>query len=66
MRVRRSVTALLAGLTACGGAELEQRQVEVAAVGAAVMPFDLDRTTHVFGPMENGGLQTIRSDDGDV
>lgn len=42
------------------------RQAEVAAVGAAVMPFDLDRTTHFFEPMEDGGLQTILSDDGDV
>lgn len=30
------------------------------------MPFDLDRTTHFFEPMEDGGLQTILSDDGDV
>jgi hypothetical protein len=29
------------------------------------MPFDLDRTTHVFEPMEGGGLQTVLSDDSD-
>ena len=66
MRAKPGATIFLAVLAACGGAELEQRQAEVAAVGAAIMPFDLDRTTHVFEPTEDGGLQTIVSDDGDV
>ncbi|MFT4605958.1 MAG: sugar phosphate isomerase/epimerase [Rhodothermales bacterium] len=43
----------------------EDRQAEVAAAGASVMAFDLDRTTHVFEPTEDGGLQTVLSDDGD-
>lgn len=45
--------------------ELEARQAEVARAGAHVMPFDLDRTTHVFEPVEDGGVQTVVSDDGD-
>lgn len=43
----------------------DERQADVAARGAEVMPFDLDRTTHVFAPTEDGGLQTVRSEDGD-
>ena len=27
------------------------------------MPFDLDATTHVFAPAEDGGVQTVTSDD---
>ena len=29
------------------------------------MSFDLDRTTHVFEKTDDGGVQTVRSDDGD-
>ncbi|MBT8488054.1 MAG: aspartate carbamoyltransferase [Gemmatimonadetes bacterium] len=43
----------------------EQRRGEVAARGAEVMPFDLDRSTHVFATTAEGGVQTVRSDDGD-
>lgn len=42
------------------------RQADVAATGAEVMPFDLDRSTHVFETTERGGVQTVRSDDGDA
>lgn len=42
-----------------------QRQADVAAAGAEVMPFDLDRSTHVFETTPTGGLQTVVSDDGD-
>jgi hypothetical protein len=27
------------------------------------MPFDLERTTHIFEPREDGGLQTVTADD---
>lgn len=40
------------------------RQTQVATRGATVMPFDLDRTTHAFQPLADGGAQTITSDDG--
>ena len=42
------------------------RLAEVAAKGAVVMPFDLERTTHIFEKMDNGGLQQVISDDGDT
>jgi hypothetical protein len=38
---------------------------DVAERGAGVMPFDLERTTHRFEPLETGGRQTVVSDDGD-
>ncbi len=50
----------------CVNSDLEQRRAEVAEVGAEVMPFDLDRMTHIFQDLEDGGLQTIVSDDGDT
>jgi hypothetical protein len=37
----------------------ESRQDIVAARGAQVMPFDLDRTLHVFNKTANGGVQTV-------
>jgi hypothetical protein len=39
------------------------RQQIVAARGAAVMPFDLDATTHVFDATDTGGVQTLVADD---
>jgi hypothetical protein len=27
------------------------------------MPFDLEQTTHLFQPLDNGGLQTVRAKD---
>ena len=39
-----------------------QRQIEIATRGAQVMPFDLDKTTHVFERVADGGLQTVTAD----
>jgi hypothetical protein len=39
------------------------RQAEVAARGADVMPFDLERTTHIFEDRPDGGLQQVIADD---
>jgi hypothetical protein len=39
------------------------RQAEVAARGAQVMPFDLDATTHIFQPHDDGGIQQVIADD---
>lgn len=66
MRAKRSAAFLLIALVACGETEAEERQTAVAEAGAVVMPFDLDRTTHVFEPLQSGGLQTVLSDDGDA
>jgi hypothetical protein len=38
-------------------------QAEVAERGAAVMPFDLERTTHRFAKTDTGGVQTVVADD---
>ena len=37
----------------------DDRQAEVAARGAEVMPFDLERTLHVFEPVDDGGIQQV-------
>ncbi len=58
------VLAVALGLAACGGSdELAERQAEVAAAGAEVMPFDLDATTHIFIDTETGGIQEVIADD---
>jgi hypothetical protein len=67
MRVIRSLLAGLAvALVACAGSEIEDRQAQVAETGSAVMPFDLERTTHFFEKGDRGGLQTVVSDDEDA
>jgi hypothetical protein len=56
---------LLGGAGACGtprDSDLEQRQRDIAATGSAVMPFDLEASTHVFEKAEDGGLQTVVAD----
>jgi hypothetical protein len=37
----------------------EQRQVEVAKLGADVMPFNLKATTHIFTKSSDGGTQRV-------
>lgn len=39
------------------------RQSEVARKGAAVMPFDLDKTHHTFEQNPGGGVETVRAND---
>jgi len=41
------------------------RRAEVSQRGAAVMPFDLARTTHHFAKRSSGGVQTVVADDQD-
>lgn len=43
--------------------DLAERQAEVAQLGADVMPFDLDATTHRFEPIDDGLVQTVVADD---
>jgi hypothetical protein len=47
----------------CGGDDQTERQAEVADRGEAVMPFDLDATTHTFTHTDDGGIQTVTADD---
>jgi hypothetical protein len=58
------LTCLLATVSA-GAAEpaSESRLDEVARRGTRVMPFDLERTTHVFTKTEKGGVQQVIAKD---
>jgi len=56
-----AVIAVAAGLTS--GFDSAGRQEQVAERGVAVMPFDLDATTHTFEPTPDGGVQTVVADD---
>ncbi|PIS05114.1 MAG: aspartate carbamoyltransferase [Candidatus Buchananbacteria bacterium CG10_big_fil_rev_8_21_14_0_10_42_9] len=42
---------------------LDQRQQEIHERGTLVMPFDLDKTTHVFNQTDAGGIQQVRAKD---
>lgn len=59
-----AVAAALALLTACGDdTDDADRQEQVAARGAEVMPFDLDATTHRFAEGDDGLVETVIADD---
>ncbi|MEM7414006.1 MAG: aspartate carbamoyltransferase [Gemmatimonadota bacterium] len=69
--MRHSITVipfLCVALTVqgCEQEPRDDRQAEVAAAGALVMPFDLDRSTHTFEKTDFGGVQSVVSDDGDA
>jgi len=58
--------AALAAVTIVGCSSPDDntdRQATVASIGAEVMPFDLDETTHTFTKTESGGVQLVTSDD---
>lgn len=40
-----------------------RRQADVAARGAEVMPFDLNKTTHTFERVADGGVQMVTAND---
>lgn len=54
-----SIVAMLLLLSGCAH---NARHSEVAAIGAEVMPFDLERTTHIFEKIDNGGVQQVLVD----
>ena len=58
-----AVAAILGVLYVSGVTAPQSRQEEVAERGAGVMPFDLDKTTHVFEATESGGVQEVVADD---
>ncbi len=68
-RRQRTVTVLavvtLVALSACGGGSdsTTSRQDQVEARGAAMMPFDQRRTTHVFRATATGGVQRVIAKD---
>lgn len=53
-------------IVGCTNSPQSKHQEEVAARGAEVMPFDLERSTHIFEKTENGGQQQVISDDRDL
>ncbi len=55
---------VLSALTACGS-KATDRQMLIAERSAMIMPFDLERTTHLFEKLAAGGRQRVVSDDGD-
>lgn len=52
-------TTVGAGDGSTESSALQSRQAEVKELGASVMPFDLDRTEHVFTDLPDGGEQTV-------
>lgn len=60
--MRMPIALWFLALVACGspGDAPPARRAEVAAKGAQVMPFDLDKTRHHFEDLPDGGLQTVR------
>ena len=52
-------------LNGCQGQQSSVHLEEVAERGAEVMGFDLERSTHIFDKIENGGRQQVISDDDD-
>ncbi|HZM32615.1 MAG TPA: hypothetical protein VFB77_19085 [Acidimicrobiales bacterium] len=63
-RDRAAAVIVALALAACGsGGGGGDRQAEIAARGADVMPFDLDATTHRFTPLATGLEQVVVADD---
>lgn len=54
---------LSAGIFLHSKSAQHHRQAEVASKGAQVMPFDLEKTTHKFEALSDGGLQTVTAED---
>lgn len=68
MKIRTQIAWIILGLAllaACGPSEATVQEV-VAERGVEVMPFDLDRSTHVFETTDSGGVQQVLSDDDDA
>lgn len=68
LRTAVAVALLLAGPvardpTVARGQEHPSRQTMIHERGALVMPFDLDRTVHVFQQTKKGGVQQVRAKD---
>lgn len=53
-------TATLAAAAQPAAPATVQRQEEVRAKGALVMPFSLDQTVHTFDKTDSGGVQHVR------
>ena len=58
-----AVATIVVVVVARSDGDASDRADEVAARGREVMPFDLERTTHVFAPTASGGIQTVVADE---
>ncbi len=58
-----TILVTLGVLAAIGMLTGANRQAMVREQGGAVMPFDLDRTTHVFTTTGTGGIETVIAKD---
>jgi hypothetical protein len=65
MKITTLIVSTVLLTAACSSPDLARRQAEVAEAGAAVMPFDLDATTHVFEKVPTGGVQSVVADTDD-
>ena len=54
-----AVALFCLAMTAATVVQAQQRQAEVAARGAEIMPFDLKASSHVFTRRGDGGLQQV-------
>jgi hypothetical protein len=62
-----ALSALVTLSVAAGASAPQSRQEQVARSGAAVMPFDLSRTTHFFDDSKTGGVESVTANDkGDI
>ena len=58
------LSMLLIVASVCAAEQADEKRLdEVAERGAHVMPFDLEKTTHVFSKTANGGIQQVIAND---
>jgi len=61
--VMLSILAILGALYGTGALAIQSRQETVAERGVGVMPFNLEKTTHVFEATDNGGMEKVTADE---
>ena len=61
--IMAAILITLGVLAATGMLARGNRQAMIHAQGGTVMPFDLDRTTHVFTITDTGGIETVIAKD---
>jgi hypothetical protein len=61
--IMAAILIMLGVLAATGMLARGNRRAMIHAQGGAVMPFDLDRTTHVFTTTDTGGIETVIAKD---
>ncbi|MDQ3691031.1 MAG: aspartate carbamoyltransferase [Chloroflexota bacterium] len=63
LSIAGALALLAVAAVASGTVSAWMRQADIADRGAEVMPFDLERTTHVFERLNDGGVQSVVADD---